>query len=164
MLPGRCAPRKLNNCLGRFKFNDIKTNSLSPIKFPNDRGNSLVQFLPRCKHSTPFISCKIFGNFLILSHFSRLKYVRDFIARQFGRVSSFLQPKRSHTLSLSRRPTESSISTKFVHHRSFNVVTFGDIDKLGIFLIWLHQVKSTCVTDTKFCRKKKLKVRTWFNL
>ena len=146
MLPGRCASPE---------FNSI-SKPLSPIKFPNDGGNSLVQFVGRYKCLISSISCKIFGNFLILSHAIRLKNVRDFIVRQLGRVSSFTQLLRSHTLSLSRCPTESSISTKFLHPLINNCSMFGVIDKLGIFVIRSHQLKSTYVTDTKFCRKKKI--------
>ena len=155
MLHGRCAcPLKLI----------VKIKSLSPIKFPNDGGNSLVQF-PICKDFKSFISCKILGNFLSLSQSTRLKDVRDFIVRQLGRVSSLWQPPRSNTLSLSRCPMESSISTKFRHHLRFNFVMFGVVDKSGIFLINLHSLKSTYVRDAQICRKFFfLKVRTWFTL
>ena len=143
--------------LGRCTKWFPRSKLLSPIRFPNDEGNSQIPV--ECSANLPkhFISWEISGNFLRLEQPVRVKDARDFIMRQLGRIRSLVQLLSSHTSSFSRCPTESWTSTKFVQYLRSNSFMFGAFDKLGNFLMYLHQLKFTYfkVSDENICRRKK---------
>ena len=101
------------------------SNFSSPVKYPIDEGNSLIQ-VPDinniCKLSIPG---RILGNLTSLEQSRRSKYRRDFSLRLLGRIWSFSQPLSCKYSSLSRNPTDSWTSTKFLHLERSKCTKFG---------------------------------------
>ena len=140
---------------------------LSRVRFPNDGGNTLILVSPISKYFKLFIFGWMLGNFLSFEQYKTLKYSSDFIMRQSGRSWSSEQPLRSHTTSLSRRPTDWWTSTKLLQSERTNSFRFGvDIDKSGNFVMYLQERKSIYfrVLDCKLCNnQKKKKIEFSFN-
>ena len=108
--------------------------------------------IKNCKHS---ISGWISGNFSSLRQPLSLKDLRDFNLSWLGRNWSFEHKERFQLWSFLRSPTDSSISTKFLHPSRSNVSKFG-VHEATNFVINSQCLKLACFKfwNWKPCRKK----------
>ena len=134
----------LTSCgsLGIFRsfLQSLMLRYCNPVKYSNDEGNSLIPLKDKFNSFRHFISGWISGNFSSLEQSCRLKYWRDFNMRLLGRIWSFEQPLRFHTLSFSRNPMDSWTSIKFLQFERSNVFKFGQ-HKSGNFVMDSHSLR-----------------------
>ena len=124
-------------------WQQLRNNCSSPMRNPNDEGNSLIAVSCICKTRKLSIPGWILGNFSSLRQPSRSKYWRDFNMRLLGRIWSFLQELRSKDSSLNRDPTDWWTLTKFVHPERSNSFKFG-VRNLGNFVMDSQHLRLIC--------------------